>query len=125
MCLLERSCCKLLITSLFFGRPRSAGQAPSMSPNARKARIGVLEGLVDTSSTALVSMASQLSEAEERQRMYTGVARWQHIRSLGDAKNLLQLVFNAAAFSRSFVRCKDHYKNLRLCIVQMLCPGEI
>ncbi|KAG6548608.1 hypothetical protein Mapa_010097 [Marchantia paleacea] len=71
-----------------------------MSPGARSARIRLLETLLNSSSSALVAMASQLSEAEERERIYGGRARWQHLRSMGDAKSLLQLTFDAAAFAK-------------------------
>ncbi|OAE24281.1 hypothetical protein AXG93_1052s1040 [Marchantia polymorpha subsp. ruderalis] len=74
--------------------------SPSMSPGARSARIRLLETLLNSSSSALVAMASQLSEAEERERIYGGRARWQHLRSMGDAKSLLQLTFDAAAFAK-------------------------
>jgi hypothetical protein len=45
-------------------------------------------------------MASQLSEAEERERASSGRARWQHLRSMGDAKTLLHLMFGVASYSR-------------------------
>lgn len=45
-------------------------------------------------------MASQLSEAEERERAFTGRGRWNQLRSMGDAKNLLQYMFNAAGDAR-------------------------
>lgn len=45
-------------------------------------------------------MASQLSEAEERERASIGRGRWNHLRLMGDAKNLLQYMFNAAAEAR-------------------------
>ncbi|KAJ9670656.1 hypothetical protein PVL29_026915 [Vitis rotundifolia] len=72
----------------------------SMSPNARLARIATLENMLSISSNALVAMASQLSEAEERERAFTGRGRWNQLRSMGDAKNLLQYMFNAAADAR-------------------------
>lgn len=55
---------------------------------------------MNTSSSDLVTMASQLSEAEERDRTCSGRARWQHLRSMGDAKTLLHLMFNVASYSR-------------------------
>ncbi|XP_010652785.1 kinesin-like protein KIN-4A isoform X1 [Vitis vinifera] len=72
----------------------------SMSPNARLARIATLENMLNISSNALVAMASQLSEAEERERAFTGRGRWNQLRSMGDAKNLLQYMFNAAGDAR-------------------------
>ncbi|KAK4434405.1 Kinesin-like protein KIN-4A [Sesamum alatum] len=39
-------------------------------------------------------MASQLSEAEERERGVNSRGRWNQLRSMGDAKNLLQYMFN-------------------------------
>nr|CAN79643.1 hypothetical protein VITISV_027461 [Vitis vinifera] len=76
----------------------------SMSPNARLARIATLENMLNISSNALVAMASQLSEAEERERAFTGRGRWNQLRSMGDAKNLLQYMFNAAGDARTLVR---------------------
>lgn len=72
-----------------------------MSSNARLARISSLENMLSISSNTLVAMASQLSEAEERERAFTGRGRWNQLRSMGDAKSLLQYVFNVAADARS------------------------
>ncbi|XP_021897452.1 kinesin-like protein KIN-4A [Carica papaya] len=69
----------------------------SMSPTVRMARIASLENMLNMSLNALNAMASQLSEAEERERAVHGRGRWNHIRSIGDAKNLLQHMFNATA----------------------------
>ena len=71
-----------------------------MSPNARMARISSLENMLSISSNSLVAMASQLSEAEERERAFTNRGRWTQLRSLPDAKNLLQYMFNSLADSR-------------------------
>ncbi|XP_022768724.1 kinesin-like protein KIN-4A isoform X4 [Durio zibethinus] len=70
-------------------------RASSMSPNARVARISSLENMLSISSNSLVAMASQLSEAEERERAFTNRGRWNQLRSMGDAKNLLQYMFNS------------------------------
>eukprot|EP01018_Ginkgo_biloba_P015048 Gb_15753 [translate_table: standard] len=80
---------------------------PSMSPSARHSRIGLLESMLNTSSSTLVAMASQLSEAEERERAFSGRGRWNQLRSLGDAKSLLSYLFNAAACSRCQLRDKE------------------
>ncbi|XP_010270694.1 PREDICTED: kinesin-like protein KIN-4A isoform X2 [Nelumbo nucifera] len=72
----------------------------SMSPNARMARISSLENMLGISSNTLVAMASQLSEAEERERAFTSRGRWNQLRTMGDAKSLLQYMFNAAADAR-------------------------
>jgi len=45
-------------------------------------------------------MASQLSEAEERERVFSGKGRWNQVRSLADAKNLMNFLFNLASSSR-------------------------
>lgn len=71
-----------------------------MSPGARNSRILALENMLATSSSALVSMASQLSEAEERERVYSGRGRWNQVRSLAEAKNLMNFLFNLASNSR-------------------------
>ncbi|KAL6317774.1 hypothetical protein AAG906_030528 [Vitis piasezkii] len=72
----------------------------SMSPNARMARISSLENMLSISSNSLVAMASQLSEAEERERAFTSRGRWNQLRSMGDAKSLLQYMFNSVADTR-------------------------
>lgn len=79
----------------------------NMSPNARMARIESLENMVSISSNTLVAMASQLSEAEERERAFTGRGRWNQLRSLGDAKSLLQYIFNVAADARCQLRERE------------------
>lgn len=45
-------------------------------------------------------MASQLSEAEERERVFTGRSRWEQLRTMADAKSLLHYVFNLAIDAR-------------------------
>ncbi|XP_027368410.1 kinesin-like protein KIN-4C [Abrus precatorius] len=79
----------------------------SMSPGARNSRIFALENMLSTSSTTLVSMASQLSEAEERERVFSGKGRWNQVRSLADAKNLMNHLFNLASSSRCLLRDKE------------------
>ncbi|KAH7659921.1 Plus-end-directed kinesin ATPase protein [Dioscorea alata] len=78
-----------------------------MSPNARLARIASLENMVSISSNTLVAMASQLSEAEERERAFTGRGRWNQLRSMGDAKSLLQYMFSVAVDARCQLREKE------------------
>ncbi|KAF7830599.1 kinesin-like protein KIN-4A isoform X1 [Senna tora] len=80
-------------------------RASSMSPNARMARIASLENMLSISSNSLVAMASQLSEAEERERAFTNRGRWNQLRSMGEAKNLLQYMFNSAADASSMLDC--------------------
>ncbi|XP_027150622.1 kinesin-like protein KIN-4A isoform X2 [Coffea eugenioides] len=75
-------------------------RAASMSPNARIARIASLENMLSISSNSLVAMASQLSEAEERERAFTSRGRWNQLRSMGDARNLLQYMFNSLGDAR-------------------------
>nr|XP_009787508.1 PREDICTED: chromosome-associated kinesin KIF4A isoform X5 [Nicotiana sylvestris] len=75
-------------------------RASSMSPNARTARIASLENMLSISSNSLVAMASQLSEAEERERAFSNRGRWNQLRSMGDAKSLLQYMFNSLADAR-------------------------
>lgn len=72
----------------------------TMSPGARNSRVFALENMLATSSSTLVSMASQLSEAEERERGFSGRGRWNQVRSLADAKNLMNYLFNLASTSR-------------------------
>ncbi|KAL6854583.1 hypothetical protein ACP4OV_019145 [Aristida adscensionis] len=82
-------------------------RASTLSPNARQARIASLESMVTISSNTLVAMASQLSEAEERERAFSGRGRWNQLRSMGEAKSLLQYIFNVAADARCQVREKE------------------
>ncbi|KAK7311684.1 hypothetical protein RJT34_09974 [Clitoria ternatea] len=79
----------------------------SMSPSARNSRIFALENMFSTSSTTLVSMASQLSEAEEQERVFNGKGRWNQVRSLVDTKNLMNYLFNVASSSRCLLRDKE------------------
>lgn len=72
----------------------------SLSPHARMARITSLENMLSISSNSLVAMASQLSEAEERERAFSNRGRWNQLRSMGDAKSLLQYMFNSLADTR-------------------------
>ncbi|KAE8684570.1 P-loop containing nucleoside triphosphate hydrolases superfamily protein isoform 2 [Hibiscus syriacus] len=55
----------------------------TLSPGARNSRIFVLENMLAATSNTLVSMASQLSEAEERERIFSGRGRWNHVREGG------------------------------------------
>ncbi|KAL2654964.1 hypothetical protein AAZV13_04G038500 [Glycine max] len=91
------------------GPPRKNGfaRASSMSPNARMARIASLENMLSISSNSLVAMASQLSEAEERERAFSNRGRWNQLRSMGEAKNLLQYMFNSVADARCQLWEKD------------------
>ncbi|XP_062018976.1 kinesin-like protein KIN-4A isoform X1 [Rosa rugosa] len=92
----------------------------SMSPNARMARISSLENMLGISSNSLVAMASQLSEAEERERAFTNRGRWNQLRSMADAKNLLQYMFDSVADARcqcwekdmEIKEMKEHLKEL-------------
>ncbi|KAL3684384.1 hypothetical protein R1sor_002406 [Riccia sorocarpa] len=78
----------------------STNPTPSMSPGARSARMRLLETMIKNSSDNMVNMASQLSEAEERDRVYGGRMRWHQLRTMGDAKSLLQMAFEAAASAK-------------------------
>ncbi|KAK4262328.1 hypothetical protein QN277_027901 [Acacia crassicarpa] len=82
----------------------------SMPPDVRMARIASLENMLGMSSVSLKSMASQLSDAEERERTLNNRGRWNQCRSIGDAKNMLQTLFNAAAEAR----CQLWEKNMEL-----------
>ncbi|RYQ91071.1 hypothetical protein Ahy_B09g096932 isoform C [Arachis hypogaea] len=42
-------------------------------------------------------MTSQLSEAKKRERAFTNRGRRNQLRSMGEAKNLLQYMFNSVA----------------------------
>ncbi|XVE95183.1 hypothetical protein REPUB_Repub02eG0074500 [Reevesia pubescens] len=79
----------------------------TMSPGARNSRIFALENMLAATSSTLVSMASQLSEAEERERIFSGRGRWNHVRSLADAKNIMNYLFDLASSSRCSLRDKE------------------
>ncbi|KAH9625602.1 hypothetical protein KSS87_017077 [Heliosperma pusillum] len=79
----------------------------SLSPSARMARITSLENMLSITSNSLVSMASQLSEAEERERAFSNRGRWNQLRSMGDAKSLLQYMFNSLADARCHIYEKE------------------
>ncbi|XP_059637201.1 kinesin-like protein KIN-4C [Cornus florida] len=79
----------------------------TMSPSARNSRIFALENMLATSSSTLVSMASQLSEAEESERAFSGRGRWNQVRSLAEAKNIMNYLFNIASSSRCSLRDKE------------------
>ncbi|CAK8569482.1 unnamed protein product [Lathyrus sativus] len=82
-------------------------RAFSMSLNARMARIASLENMLSISSNSLVAMASQLSEAEERDRAFSNRGHWNQLRSMGEAKILLQYMFNSLADTRCQLWEKD------------------
>ncbi|KAH7849370.1 hypothetical protein Vadar_016870 [Vaccinium darrowii] len=79
----------------------------TMSPGARNSRIFALENMLATSSSSLVSMASHLSEAEERERAFSGRGRWNQVRSLAEAKNIMNFLFNLVSSSRCQLRGKE------------------
>ncbi|KAL2317622.1 hypothetical protein Fmac_031498 [Flemingia macrophylla] len=79
----------------------------SMSPGARNSRIYALEKMIASSSTTLLTMASQLSEAEERERVFSGKGRWNQVRTLAEAKNLMNHLFNLASSSRCSLRDRE------------------
>lgn len=81
-------------------------RASSMSSSERMSRISSLENMLSISSNSLVAMASPLSEAEERERAFTNRGRWNQLRSMGDAKNLLQYMFNSLGDARYFFHSK-------------------
>ncbi|KAL3634051.1 hypothetical protein CASFOL_021105 [Castilleja foliolosa] len=90
----------------------------ALSPGARNSRVHALENMLSTSSSALVSMASQLSEAEERERAFSGRGRWNQVRSLAEAKNLMNFLFNVASSSRCQLRdtefdCREKDSEIR------------
>ena len=89
-----------------------------MSPGARDSRIFALENMLATSSSSLVSMASHLSEAEERERAFSGRGRWKQVRSLAEAKDVMNFLFNLASSSRSALKNRSPYRVydlLKLC----------
>ncbi|CAN0873449.1 Kinesin-like protein KIN-4C, partial [Linum grandiflorum] len=88
-------------------KTNSSDSPSTMSPGARNSRIFALENMLATSSSTLVSMASQLSEAEESGKGFSGRGRWNQVRSLVDAKNLMNYLFNLASSSRCMMRDKE------------------
>ncbi|RYR78759.1 hypothetical protein Ahy_A01g003617 isoform A [Arachis hypogaea] len=82
----------------------------SMPPDVKVSRIASLENMLGMSSAALKAMALQLTEAEARERALSNRGRWNQLRSMGDAKNVLQYLFNATAEAR----CQLWEKNIEL-----------
>ncbi|XP_077211585.1 kinesin-like protein KIN-4A isoform X2 [Tasmannia lanceolata] len=89
------------------GGKNGSSRTSGMSPNTRLTRIASLENMVIISSNALVAMASQLSEAEEQECAFTGRGRWDQLRSMGDAKSLVEYMFNVSADARCQVWEKE------------------
>ncbi|KAL9272639.1 Kinesin-like protein [Drosera capensis] len=81
--------------------------SPILSPSARNSRIYALENMLSTSSGTLVSMASQLSEAEEHERVFSGRGRWNQTRSLAEAKNLMNYLFILVSTSRCMLHDRE------------------
>ncbi|XP_039010221.1 kinesin-like protein KIN-4C isoform X2 [Hibiscus syriacus] len=79
----------------------------TMSAGARYSRIFALENMLAATSTSLVDMASQLSEAEERERTFNGRGRWNHVWNLSEAKSIMNYLFNLASSSRCSLRDKE------------------
>ncbi|PIA36602.1 hypothetical protein AQUCO_03300065v1 [Aquilegia coerulea] len=79
---------------------------PPFRQMQKMAGIASHENMLSISSNPLVAMASQLSEAEKRERAFTGRGRCNKLRTMVDAKNLLQCIFSAAADAR-FYFCHD------------------
>ncbi|KAL8131058.1 hypothetical protein AgCh_007114 [Apium graveolens] len=84
----------------------------------RNSRIFALENMLSTTSSTLVSMASQLSEAEERERAFTGRGRWNQVRSLAEAKTIMNFLFNLASSTRCSlwdkeVNCREKDSEVR------------
>lgn len=52
------------------------GQDPTSEGAVPPTRAGLLKSMMDTSSNALVAMASELLEAEDRESVCTGPSRW-------------------------------------------------
>lgn len=75
----------------------------TLSPGARSSRIFALENMLKTSSKTLVDMASQLSAAAESEGNFNGKGRWNGVRSLPDAKSLLNFLFELVSSSRCFL----------------------
>ncbi|KAL9330001.1 hypothetical protein ACSQ67_005004 [Phaseolus vulgaris] len=86
---------------------RTSECSTTMSAGARNSRIFALQNMLSTSSATLVSMLSQLSEAEEQERVFSGKGRWNQVRSLADTKNLMSYLFNIASSSRCSLRDKE------------------
>ncbi|CAN8254809.1 unnamed protein product [Cochlearia groenlandica] len=73
----------------------------------RLERMDSLESMLDISSNALTTMASQLSEAEDREHSLHAKSRLNSIQSMTDAKFLLQYLFNSSAEARCKILEKD------------------
>ncbi|PIA36599.1 hypothetical protein AQUCO_03300062v1 [Aquilegia coerulea] len=92
---------------------------PPFRQMQKMARIASRENMLSISSNPLVAMASQLSEAKKRERAFTGRGRCNKLRTMVDAKNLLQCIFSAAADARtvSYNNGTMTTKNVNICAV--------
>ncbi|CAM8983309.1 unnamed protein product [Rhodiola kirilowii] len=90
-------------------RKNNISMSPQMmSPGARNSRIYALENMLATSSSSLVAMASELSAAsDEREKVLNGKGRWNQVRTLPEARNLLNHLFNLASSSRCSLRDRE------------------
>lgn len=70
-------------------------------------RIASLEYMLSMSSNALKAMVSQLSDAEEQECGLVGRRLWNQVRSLSEAKGLLQYLFIATAESRCLYKLES------------------
>ncbi|WVZ09013.1 hypothetical protein V8G54_022359 [Vigna mungo] len=85
------------------GRAKMANEIARLKEEADMMKMNSSSGaekMINSSSTPLLSMASQLLEAEERERVFSGKGRWNQVRSLAEAKNVMNHLFNLACSSR-------------------------
>ncbi|KAL2504261.1 Kinesin-like protein FRA1 [Abeliophyllum distichum] len=98
----------------------------SMSTTGRTARIASLQNMPSISSNSLVAMASQLSEAEERERAFSSCGRWNQLRSMGDAKSLLQYMFSSLGDARCQLWEKEiESKEMKEQMKELVCQKQL
>ncbi|XP_016177391.1 serine/threonine-protein kinase MAK-like isoform X1 [Arachis ipaensis] len=83
-----------IMAKLFSLRPLFPGARSSKAPDVSKL---VFESKLPILSDEKLSLKVLLSEAKKRERAFTNRGRRNQLRSMGEAKNLLQYMFNSVA----------------------------
>ncbi|XP_072083211.1 kinesin-like protein KIN-4A isoform X1 [Arachis hypogaea] len=89
-----------IMAELFSLRPLFPGARSSKAPDVSKL---VFRSKLPILSDEKLSLKVLLSEAKKRERAFTNRGRRNQLRSMGEAKNLLQYMFNSVADVRCFI----------------------
>eukprot|EP00850_Spirogloea_muscicola_P022203 SM000282S10606 [mRNA] locus=s282:44313:52164:- [translate_table: standard] len=104
------------------GSPATSTKLSPLSPRGKQARLAALHGAIQQSSAAILEMQQQLAEAEERDRssLDSSRLRWQRVRTFGDARGLLQHMFEATSAARCLLRDQEDIMESLHCTVARL-----